>query len=307
MKSQRKQILGKWITLTLPLALFTGAVLVLPKSPEKGVAGTDQVKEAGILAFKAVGGKKTPFTRRRTVSRKVPLFSRIRSSSSSSNSQKSAPARKSPPQYAQASKPAERKRLFASSGSSSARKEITVSKSSVTYDKVRMGMRKPRFRYLTASVKKQIDDANISRGRWRYIVVHNSATTKGNAKAFERYHRNVRGMKNGMAYHFVIGNGSYSGNGQVEVGNRWKYQIQGGHLKSLSQNQVAIGICLVGDFDSQRVRSEQLAALDELVSYLQGRVGKAVVTTHRRINVVPTSCPGRYFPDQKVMVAYNRR
>ena len=304
MKSQRKQILGKWITLTLPLALFTGAVLMLPKSEDEGIAGTGQeVKEAGILAFKAVGGKKTPFTRRRTVSRKVPLFSRIKSSSS----RKSTPAKTSSPQYARASKPTERKRLFASSGSSSTRREITVSKSSATYDKVRMGLRKPRFRFLTASVKKQIDDANISRGRWRYVVVHNSATTKGNAKAFDRYHRNVRGMKNGMAYHFVIGNGSYSGNGQVEVGNRWKYQIQGGHLKSLSQNQVAIGICLVGDFDNQRVRSEQLEALDELVSYLQGKVGKAVVTTHRRINVVPTSCPGRYFPDQKVMVAYNRR
>jgi len=28
--------------------------------------------------------------------------------------------------------------------------------------------------------------------------------------------------------HFVIGNGTSTGNGQVEVGNRWRRQINGG-------------------------------------------------------------------------------
>ncbi|MEM0896862.1 MAG: peptidoglycan recognition family protein [Verrucomicrobiota bacterium] len=307
MKSPRKQKLGKWATLLLPMFVFAGLVVISPKSTANhraGEDGSDSTSTAGVLAFRAGGGKKVPFTRRRSVSRRVPLFSSSRSSSTNSSSSRSTSYTTKSSQYAKASRPAQRRPLFASS--SSTRKEITISKSSATYDRVKMGSRKPSFRYLTASVKRQIDAANISRGRWKYIVVHNSATTKGNAKAFDRYHRNVRGMKNGMAYHFVIGNGSYSGNGEIEIGNRWKYQIQGGHLKSLSQNRVAIGICLVGDFNSQRVRDQQLAALDELVAYLQGKVGKAVVTTHRRINVVPTSCPGRYFPDSKVMVAYNR-
>ena len=192
------------------------------------------------------------------------------------------------------------------SSSSSRAKELTVSKSSVAYTRVKLGQKRPRWKYLTPSIRRQIDAANISKGRWRYIVVHNSATTRGNAKAFDRYHRNVRKMRNGLAYHFVVGNGSYSGNGEIEVGHRWSKQMHGGHLKSMSQNKMAIGVCLVGDFNSQRVRDNQLEALDELVGYLQAKCGKAVVTTHRRINVVPTSCPGKNFPDRKVMAAYNR-
>ncbi len=31
-----------------------------------------------------------------------------------------------------------------------------------------------------------------------------------------------------------------------------------------------------------------------------------IVTTHRRINIRPTSCPGKYFPERVVMTAYNR-
>ena len=188
---------------------------------------------------------------------------------------------------------------------SSKEKELTVSKSSIAYTRVKLGQKKPRWRYLTSSVRRQIDTAKIKKGRWRYIVIHNSATTRGNAKAFDRYHRQVKKMRNGLAYHFVVGNGSYSGNGEIEIGNRWNKQLNGGHLKSSSQNQMSIGICLVGDFNSQRVRDDQLEALDELVAYLQAKCGKAVVTTHRRINVVPTSCPGRYVPDRTVMAAYN--
>jgi len=201
--------------------------------------------------------------------------------------------------YVDVSKPKKR-------GLFSRRTEITVAKSSVSYDKVRLGQRKPSWKYLTADVRRQIDAANIDKGRWRYIVVHESATTKGNAKAFDNYHRNVKGMANGLAYHFVIGNGSYTKNGQIEVGNRWARQIQGGHLKSSAQNEIALGICLVGDFDSNRVNGDQMSAMDELVTYLQAKVGKAIVTTHRRINIVPTSCPGRYFPDNMVMMAYNK-
>ena len=188
---------------------------------------------------------------------------------------------------------------------SSATRELTISKSSIAYTKVKLGQRLPRWKHLTPKVRRQIDAASISKGRWRYIVVHNSATKRGNARAFDNYHRKVKKMRNGLAYHFVIGNGSYSGDGEIEIGDRWDSQLHGGHLKSLSQNKMAIGICLVGDFNSDRVRNRQLEALDELVAYLQAKCGKAVVTTHRRINVVPTTCPGKYFPDRKVMAAYN--
>jgi N-acetyl-anhydromuramyl-L-alanine amidase AmpD len=126
--------------------------------------------------------------------------------------------------------------------------------------------------------------------------VHHSGTKNGNLKIFDYYHRH-KGMVNGVAYHFVIGNGTDSGDGEIEVTNRWKQQLQGGHLASEQQNQIALGICLVGDFDRTRPTRKQIAALVELIEYLSQKTGpRPRVMVHREINVKPTDCPGRYFP-----------
>lgn len=158
------------------------------------------------------------------------------------------------------------------------------------------------YKYLSPSVRKAIDRAAVRKGRWRYIVVHNSGTRQGNAKAFEHYHRYVRKMPNGMAYHFVVGNGTSSGNGQIEIGNRWHQQLQGGHVHSDYYNNIALGICFVGDFNNDRPKSVQLDAAEELIDYLRRRVGKvggqkAVVRPHKAINPPrwPTDCPGDNF------------
>jgi hypothetical protein len=159
------------------------------------------------------------------------------------------------------------------------------------------------YRYLTGGVRRAIDRAPVTRGRWRYIVVHNSGTRQGSAAAFEHYHRYVRKMPNGLAYHFVIGNGTSTKEGAIEIGNRWHRQIQGGHVHSDYLNNIAIGICLVGDFNKSTPRKGQLAALEELIDYLRRRVGRiqgqqAVVRAHKDINPPqwPTDCPGDNFP-----------
>lgn len=159
------------------------------------------------------------------------------------------------------------------------------------------------WRYINKYVRAEIDRAPVQRNRWRYIVVHNSGTRQGNARIFDLYHRRVRGMPNGLAYQFVIGNGTSSGNGQIEVGDRWRRQINGGHVHSDYLNNIALGICLVGDFNRDTPTREQLLALDELIRYLRIRVGKidgrfAIVKAHRDINPPqwPTDCPGDRFP-----------
>lgn len=158
-----------------------------------------------------------------------------------------------------------------------------------------------RYRYLTPAVRWAIDRAPVRRGRWKYIIVHNSGTRQGNARIFDIYHRRVRHMQNGLAYHFVIGNGTSSGNGQIEVGDRWKRQINGGHVASDYLNNIAIGICLVGDYNRTLPTPQQIAALEELIPYLQARSGRyrgrfPIVLGHREINPKPTDCPGRRFP-----------
>jgi hypothetical protein len=158
-----------------------------------------------------------------------------------------------------------------------------------------------RWRYLTPAVRRAIDQAKVRKGRWKYVIVHNSGTRQGNARIFDRYHRRVRRMQNGLAYHFVIGNGRSSGNGQIEIGSRWTRQINGGHVASDYLNNIAIGVCLVGDLNRQAPTQAQIAALDELVTYLRGRVGRikgkqAIVLPHKKINPRPTDCPGDRFP-----------
>ena len=159
----------------------------------------------------------------------------------------------------------------------------------------------PRYRYLTRPVRDAIDRAPVKRGRWQYVIVHNSATRQGNARIFNNYHTNVRKMRNGLAYHFVIGNGTSSGDGEIEIGSRWTRQVNGGHVASDYLNNISIGICLVGDFDRDVPTRAQLAALEELTAHLRRRVGRTkgrelIVRGHREINPRPTSCPGKRFP-----------
>lgn len=159
------------------------------------------------------------------------------------------------------------------------------------------------YNYLTRQVRDAIDRAPVQKHRWKYIVVHNSGTRQGNARIFDYYHRNVRKMPNGLAYQFVIGNGTSSGNGQIEIGDRWRRQINGGHVHSDYLNNIALGICLVGDFNRDLPTRQQLEALQELIRYLRQRVGRtdnqpAIVKAHREINPPqwPTDCPGNKFP-----------
>ncbi|HYR22663.1 MAG TPA: N-acetylmuramoyl-L-alanine amidase [Chthoniobacterales bacterium] len=159
------------------------------------------------------------------------------------------------------------------------------------------------YRYLTSSVRAQIDRAPVARSRWQYIVVHNSGTRQGNAAAFDYYHRHFRRMQNGLAYHFVIGNGTSTGNGQIEVGDRWRRQINGGHVHSDYLNNIALGICLVGDFNRDQPTRAQLDCCEELIRYLRQRCGKVgdhypIVKPHREVNPPrwATDCPGDVFP-----------
>jgi hypothetical protein len=159
------------------------------------------------------------------------------------------------------------------------------------------------YRYLTRSIIEEIRRAPVQRRRWQFIVVHNSGTRQGNARVFDYYHRHVRRMQNGLAYHFVIGNGTSTGNGQIEVGDRWRRQINGGHVHSDYLNNISLGICLVGDFNRDQPTRAQLECCEELIRYLRERCGKidnhdVLVRPHREMNPPrwATDCPGNVFP-----------
>jgi hypothetical protein len=112
---------------------------------------------------------------------------------------------------------------------------------------------------------------------WFAIIVHHSATEVGNVTYFNKAHSErlddfgERWL--GIGYDFVIGNGTLSGDGEVETTFRWKEQLVGAHCKTADNwaNTYGIGIVLVGNFDQSRPSARQMESLGKLVSYLQKR------------------------------------
>ena len=138
-----------------------------------------------------------------------------------------------------------------------------------------------------------------ARREWQYIVIHHSATSAGGAQSFHREH--ARKWENGLGYHFVVGNGTHTGVGEVEVGTRWLRQnqgIHGAHAGNRLYNEHGIGICLVGDFSHQAPSAQQLEALRGLCRALMQRYGipKANVKPHSDVRARGTECPGDSFP-----------
>ncbi|HAV64347.1 MAG TPA: hypothetical protein DCY13_18515 [Verrucomicrobiales bacterium] len=151
---------------------------------------------------------------------------------------------------------------------------------------------------LPRAVRHEIDEAKIKVGRWKHIVIHHSSSKLDSPAIMDRHHRQVRHMENGLAYHFVIGgSGPRMKDGDIFIGDRWRGQLQGGHVASERLNQESIGICLIGNFNEEKPTSRQMESLAQLVEYLMDRCGlqPADVDTHTHINPKPTQCPGKHF------------
>jgi len=150
---------------------------------------------------------------------------------------------------------------------------------------------------LSSSTISALNKISPRLGRWKRIVIHHSATPVDDAMNMHRVHK-ARGMKNGLAYHFVISNGSRKAyDGEVFIGDRWKGQLDGGHMKKLSDNKTSIGICLIGNFELRSPTSKQMKSLEGLCEYLMKRcrLGSNQVTTHKILHPNHTVCPGKYF------------
>ena len=135
---------------------------------------------------------------------------------------------------------------------------------------------------------------------WTAIIIHHSATAKGNAAIFDKWHREDNHWE-GVGYHFVVGNGSNSGNGEVEPTFRWRQQKTGAHCGGTPgnwANRDGVGICLVGNFDKTAPTTSQMRSLAELVKFIQERykIPKSRIYGHGTTpGAGETNCPGRKF------------
>jgi hypothetical protein len=133
---------------------------------------------------------------------------------------------------------------------------------------------------------------------WRWIILHHSDDLSGNLAKYDRIHRQDNGWDE-CGYHFVIGNGTESGDGEVEVGSRWFKQKHGAHCKTEDNryNDHGIGITLVGDFESHgRPTAAQMESLVRLCRFLMQRHGIPLAAIQGHCDCCATACPGKNFP-----------
>ena len=142
--------------------------------------------------------------------------------------------------------------------------------------------------------REWVPNGNAEKRQWRWIVIHHSATPTGGAGSFSRMHKS-KGWDE-LGYHFVVGNGTDTRNGQVEVGDRWPVQKHGAHAKTPDNrfNDYGIGICLVGNFDLNSPSTDQMKSVARLVAYLSKKYNIPPDRILGHGQTKSTDCPGRY-------------
>ena len=150
----------------------------------------------------------------------------------------------------------------------------------------------PRIATVLPSQRDWLPPVGVAVRPWKWIVIHHSATPTGGAVAFDKMHR-AKGWDE-LGYDFVIGNGTDTADGQVEVGSRWVKQKIGAHAKTPDNrfNEFGIGICLVGNFDVTRPTAKQMKSVEKLCAFLmkQYHIPASGIYGHR--DTKSTDCPG---------------
>ena len=129
---------------------------------------------------------------------------------------------------------------------------------------------------------------------WSAIVWHHSATPDGHNNdwsAIRRYHIEVKGWRT-IGYHW----GLERENGVIVVREGRPLSWEGGHC--VGWNKIALGICIVGNFD---IALPDADILDAAVG-----LGKKIMASYPAITPMRNfyhrqfaskTCPGRMFPE----------
>lgn len=142
---------------------------------------------------------------------------------------------------------------------------------------------------MNAAGERPAEDPYVRLDRVNSLVIHHSATKTGCARVFRALHRAVNGWID-IGYHFVIGNGTLSCDGEIEYGRPvWSV---GAHARG--HNRDSIGICLVGNFCETSPTDKQIASLTDLLRKLleDCNLSRSGILLHRDVPGCRTECPG---------------
>ncbi len=131
---------------------------------------------------------------------------------------------------------------------------------------------------------------------WDSIVIVHSGSPAGSAKSITAQHQEVG--YDGLGFHFIIGNGTGMGDGEIHLGNRWLTQTSGAQLAGITPKDAStmIEICLIGDGDRRPFTDQQIQYLAQIVNTLTKRLDIPTNRVFLHEQIAPTTSPGRYFP-----------
>ncbi len=131
----------------------------------------------------------------------------------------------------------------------------------------------------------ELEVANVE-----YIIIHHSSRNFDCPLFIKLRHKYLRGWSD-TGYHFIIGNGILCKDGEVYRARSTKYV--GAH--AYGYNKKSIGICLIGNFDSNTPTDKQYQSLISLIRSLQIDFKINKVIGHIETGLSKKSCPGKYF------------
>ena len=140
--------------------------------------------------------------------------------------------------------------------------------------------------------------APVEARRWKSVYIHHSKTDGGSAATLGE-------LNDGLADHFVIGNGAGCGDGEIQIAQRWHQQRPAGRMfagEAVSGDRISI--CVVGDFDRSLPTATQMLRLRQLITALQARCGIPAANVYIVQGKQPSKgAAGRYFPAAKLREA----
>lgn len=162
-----------------------------------------------------------------------------------------------------------------------------------------------QWTHLTASIRQDIDDGLSANRQWQRVVLHGSGSSDGSPRLLQRYHADVQGVPEGMAWHFIIGNGHGLGDGSIEATEGWKRGIPAASGRDPGTRYTSISVCMAGDFQSHGPSQAQLEALNELMDYLGIKLGDIRLGGHEDAGGRLASCLGTKFPITEIQAAWD--
>lgn len=136
--------------------------------------------------------------------------------------------------------------------------------------------------------------------RYRYLVIHHTASSTDNYQSINEYHRKKRHWGE-AAYHLILSNGSTEvPPGYMESTKRYKLLLWSTATRSFIHNLFGIHLVIVGNYEQQRLPENLQKGLVSAVIKLKDKfhIRASNIILHRDCN--STACPGKYITRAKI-------